>query len=336
MLAPIDEVAIMKRLWAVLVFVALLGAGLVLPWVYHAGAQQAGDGKDKDKAGPAGKPLSPALREEEKTLRKAADLFAFAFAKGDIDTLTALWSEHAEYIHESGKVYRGRKAIRGLLEKALGNLKGSKHTIKIESIRFIRPEVALQEGTTTVTSPDGAESVGRFSSILVKQDGRWLLERVRDLTETEDDEKPVAYNRLKQLAWMVGEWQDKDGKGTVKMSCRWGPSQTFLMQEFAVTQDDGKVMLLSQRIGWDAHEQQIRSWVFDSTGSFGSANWTRDGNAWDVESEGVYADGKTGSSADRWKFVNANTAVWSSKSREADDLPLPDIETTLVRKTKDR
>jgi len=317
----------MKRLWSVLVAAALLGVVLALPRLYHAGASSGEDGKPKV----SGKYASPA---EIKALGEASLAFAAAVEKGDIDALAALWTEDAEYTHESGKVYRGRKNIRALLEKALAGFKGHKQTTRIHEVRFIRPDVVLQEGSTISTSPEGAVSVGRFSAVLAKQDGKWLLESVRDLTEPDEDDKPAAYQRLKQLSFLVGEWQDKAGKGGVQVSCKWGPGQTFLLQEVTVKQEDGTALSMSQRVGWDAHNENIRSWVFDSTGSFGGGTWSREGNTWTVQSEGVYADGRLGNSVDSWKFVDSNNVVWGSKSRQADEQPLPDVEMALVRKPK--
>ena len=55
-----------------------------------------------------------------------------------------------------------------------------------------------------------------------------------------------------------------------------------------------------------------------------------------ITSEGVYPDGRLFNSTDTLKFVDDNHAVWTSKNREVDEHPLPDVEINLARKAKDR
>lgn len=319
----------MKRLWALTIGCALLTALLVMPGVYRASPAP-----QTEKPAPGGKRPFAAREEEKKAIGKTVAAFAAAFGKGDVEALVSLWTEDGEFVHESGKVYRGREAIRVLMKKAVVAFKGYTQTLKMDSVRFIRPEVALVEGTSASTSPEGVIDSGKYSAILVKDGDKWLFESIRDVDEAKEEDKFPAYEKLRQLGWMVGEWTDKDGKGEVTVSCKWGPDQTYLLQDVAVKQDDGKVLHLNIRIGWDPTTQQIRSWVFDSTGGYGGGLWTRDGNTWNVASEGVYADGRTGTSADSWKYVDATNAVWSSKSREANEEPQPDIVMPVVRKSK--
>ena len=118
------------------------------------------------------------------------------------------------------------------------------------------------------------------------------------------------------------------------MSVRWGPNQTYLIQRFTVKQADGKEIQTTQFIGWDPREERLRTWLFDSSGGFAGAFWTRSGNSWEAESEGVTAEGQAITSVDTWKYVDANTAEWTSREREADEAPLPDLRVTFVRTNK--
>ena len=241
------------------------------------------------------------------------------------------WSEDAEYTNEAGKTYRGRDAVRTLLKKSLADCKGSKQSIHVGRLRFIKPDVVSEEGTVTMTTPEGVVEPARYVALWVKQGNKWLLSSVRDLPAVEDGNVPAACAKLKPLAWMVGEWDDKEGKGEVHMSCKWGPNQTFLIQHFTVRHDNGKDLSATQWIGWDAHNSRVRSWVFDSSGGFGEGFWTRDGNTWEIQCEGVFPDGRVATSVNRWKFINDKMAEWSAKEREADGTPLPDLTVTFVR-----
>lgn len=329
----------MKRLWALLIGATLLAAGAFLPNLYHAGAALPQDGATRTRGDDKSSPRRPSLatRDDEQQIRKNLAAFTAAFNKGDLEAVLALWAEDGEYIHESGTAYRGKPALRVLFKKALENFKGYKQTIKNESLRLVGSEVALEEGTVTMLSPENVSDVGRYSSVWVKQGGKWLLSRVRDLPDsTAADDKPASFDKLKGLNWMLGEWDDKDGKGTVRMSCKWFPAQAFFQQEFVIKQTDGKDFHVLQLVGWDPYNEQVRSWMFDSAGGFSIGWWTREGNSWNIRAEGVYPDGRLFTSTDSLRFVDDNNAVWSSKNREVDEQPLADLELSFSRISKGR
>ena len=293
-------------------------------------------GQDKPGGGLAKRPVVTSGRDDESAINKSIQELSTAFNKSDVEALVGLWAEDGEFIGESGKIYRGKPALKVFFKKALEDFKGYKQSMKSDSIRFVRPEVALEEGTVVMTSPENEPTTGKYTSVWVKQDGRWLLSRVRDLPIQEAEQKVESSDKLKGLAWMLGEWMDKEGKGAVSMDCKWYPGQTFLLQDYVIKQADGKDFNVSYRIGWDPYNQQIRSWVFDSAGGFGIGWWTRDGNTWVIESEGVYPDGRLFSSTDTLKFIDENSAEWTSKNREVDEQPMPDIELKFSRKPKPR
>jgi uncharacterized protein (TIGR02246 family) len=325
--------AMSNRRWGA---AALLAAVLGVLALIQSGSDRVGAYQEVDRAKPRpGSKEPPAARRADETaLRKTGEAFAQAFNKGDLDALASFWTEDAEFIRESGKTYHGREAVRSLLKASLAENKGNKQSIKATSIRFIKPDVASAEGLVTITTPEGEVDTGRFASIWVKRDGKWLISSMRDLPDTTDEDRPEAVSRLKQLAWMVGEWQERDAKARVTMSVRWGPNQTFLIQRFTIKQADGKEMQTTQRIGWDAREERVRSWLFDSSGGFSGAYWTRSGNSWEELSEGVTAEGQVMAAVNTWKYVDDNTAEWTSKERQMDEAPLPDLRVTFIRKNK--
>jgi uncharacterized protein (TIGR02246 family) len=328
-----------NRSWGTAALLAVLVGmlALMLSGTVRVGAVQEVDKtKADEKPQPAAKELPAARRAEAMELRKATDAFSRAYNKGDLDALVGYWTEDAEFIRESGKTYTGREAIRSLLKASLAANKGSKQSIKATSLRFVKPDVVSAEGLVTMTTADGETDTGRYAALWVKHGGKWLISSIRDLPETTDDDQPAALTHLKTLAWLVGEWEEKNPKAHVTMSVRWGPNQSFLIQRFTVKHADGKESQTTQRIGWDARDEKIRSWVFDSSGAFGAGFWTRKGNTWEEESEGVLPDGRATSSVNTWKFVNDNTAEWTSKEREADDAPLQDLHVTFVRKNQGR
>jgi uncharacterized protein (TIGR02246 family) len=335
-----------SRKWAVAAFltVALTGLGLFSTF-RAAGPPREREEKSKpdaqrplkaEKTQTAKKETVFPRRDEEQAIRKAAQDCCAAFNKADLDTLMGFWAREAEYTNEEGKSYRGQEAIRRLLKKSLADYKGSKQSIKIRSIRFIKPDVVAEEGTVFMTSPEGDIEPGRYSAVWVKTDGKWRINTVRDLPELAQEEGPAAFHKLRPLAWMVGEWQEKDGKGEVSMDCRWAPNQTFLLLDFTIKRPGGTRLRASERIGWDAQAERLRSWLFDSSGGFGEGYWTRQGNSWQIENEGVLADGRVLTATHIWKYVDDSTVEWSSTNREVDESPMPDLNVTFIRKAKGR
>jgi uncharacterized protein (TIGR02246 family) len=274
--------------------------------------------------------LTPeAARAEEKAIRAAAAAFSEAFNKGDVEAMLAMWSPEGEYVSESGKTYQGKAQLRAALKKAVAATRGQKHTIQIDKIRFLKPDVAHEEGALTIAGPDGEQEKGHYVALWLKIDGKWLLGSVRDIAESHEEGRPVAFTHLRPLSWLVGEWQEKNGDATLNV--RWSPGHAFLLMDWHVKRGD-EVLHVHQRVGWDAANQRLRAWVYDSTGGYGDAVWQRDGSKWTVLNEGQYPDGKPARSVNTWKFVNKDTVQWSATDREVDEMPLPDADATYVRK----
>jgi uncharacterized protein (TIGR02246 family) len=304
-------------------------AGQLIPALQagEPGKAQAQPGKDQASVPPARASQSP----DEKAIRQLVADYVKAFRKGDVDAVLAFWDADAEFIDEEGKITKGREAVGGLLRKNRSALQASKLEIHLTSIRFVTPDVAMIDANTVFRNADGTSDKGPLAAVLIKKDGRWLLRSVRDLPEPSDDEPETPYERLKQLEWLIGEWDDTNLEAEVHLSVRWNDDQSFLVQRYSVKQKDKKPFSVTQWIGWDPAGEQIRSWFFDSVGGFGEGAWTREGNQWVVEIEGVVPDGETGTARNIWRFVDDNHFVWQAKDRTVDSRPLADVEVQFAR-----
>jgi uncharacterized protein (TIGR02246 family) len=269
---------------------------------------------------------------DEQALRKAAAALVEAMNKGDLEALMALWAPDADYIDETGKVTRGKEALAALFRQGFLENKGSKVTSKLNSLKFVRPEVAMVDGSLEFTALDGSKDSDRYAAVWVKVGPRWLLSSVRDLPTEAVDVPSLAYPQLKELAWLVGEWQDASDKIDVNIICRWDRNQSFLVMQYEVKQPGQEPLHVSQRIGWDGHSGTIRSWTFDSQGGFGESTWQRDGSRWVAATSGILPDGGTGGATNVYQFVDPNTFVWRSLDRDVDGQPLADAEIKFVRK----
>ena len=265
----------------------------------------------------------------EKEIRAADDAFATAFNKGDLDTLRGFWADDADYVDDTGAEHKGKAAIAEMMKQNAAQYKGYTMKINVASVHFPRPDVAIDEGSVTLTSTDGNSDSNRYLSVWVKNGDRWQLSNVHDLSAS--DKPDAAAEPLEQFSWLVGQWSSTGENVTVNLKCRWALDKQYLVSEYDVRRAGGESKEVVQWMGWDPASEQIRSWVFDSDGGNGQAVWDRDGNTWTSQSEGVLRDGKTGTSVNSIQFVDDSHFVWTSKRREIDDMPVPDVEMKFTR-----
>ena len=88
-----------------------------------------------------------------------------------------------------------------------------------------------------------------------------------------------------------------------------------------------------QMIGWDPAAKTIRSWTFDSNGTFAEATWEQNGGRWFLRNRGTLPDGRTATMINVMKQVDANSFTWQTIERTAGGELLPNIdEIQIVRR----
>jgi uncharacterized protein (TIGR02246 family) len=268
----------------------------------------------------------------EQPVRKAVAAYVDALNKGDVDGLMAFMAPDADIVDENGKTTRGHDALAARFKTVLQDRKGSKVGGKIYSVKFLRPEVALVDGSLEFTAADGTRESNRYAFVWVKSGDRWLLSSARDLPAEVDELPSLPYPQLKSLEWLIGDWADEGGKGAVQIKCKWAPNKSFLLMEYEVKNEGAEPMLVTQRIGWDPVNNRVRSWVFDSTGGFSEGYWQRDGNKWVVGASGILADGGTGTATNIYEFKDEHSFLYRSVDREIDSQPIADVDVKFIRK----
>jgi uncharacterized protein (TIGR02246 family) len=269
---------------------------------------------------------------DDKAIRQASAAYMAVLNKGDLEGVMVFWSPDADYVDEAGKMTRGRDAIAALFKKSLSEQKGAKFKGQIHSLKLLRNEIALVDGSVEITSPDGTRDTNRYAVVWVKSGDKWLISSARDLPTEIDHLPSLAYAHLQGLEWLIGDWVDQSDKVDVDISCRWAPNKTFLIMEYFVKREKEDPLVVTQRIGWDPYNQLIRSWTFDSRGGFNEGYWRRDGAPWIVGVSGILPDGGTGSATHIYDFVNQDAFTWRSMDREIDGQPVADSEVKFVRK----
>ncbi len=273
----------------------------------------------------------PRHGDDEAAIAALVASFTKAFNAGDATAAAATYAEDALAVDEQGERTEGRAAIQARLAATFAANPGSTISIKVDALRFLGPDTALEEGRTIITpaGPGGSPEITRFTVVYVKKDGRWLQSAVRD--EIAHDLTP--HDRLKELEWLVGEWVNESQDAVVHTTCKWSDDGNFLLRDFMMKTRGQTVLSGTQRIGWDPVRHQFRTWIFDSEGGFGEGFWTREGDQWVIKSEGVRQDGQHASVTNIISRLGKDRASWKSVDRTIGGAAVPGIdEFTIVRK----
>lgn len=266
--------------------------------------------------------------EDEAAIRKNVASYTDAFNKQDAKALAALWSPEAVYINPlSGAAAVGHEAIEQQFAANFEQLQGAKLETVVDAIRFISPNVAVENGTAKVVVGKEQAAESAYTAIHVKRDGKWLLDRV---TEEEIPEVVSNYEHLKDLEWIIGTWVDEDEQSSVVTTCRWSKNRNFIVRSFNVSIGDRIDATGFQVIGWDAAAKQIRSWVFDTNGGIGEGVWTKQGDSWIIQAKDTSADGKKLMSQNVIRVIDKDKFTWRSVDRQADGKLLPNIDEVVV------
>ena len=202
------------------------------------------------------------------------------FNGANTKALAARFTEDAEVIEADGLRYEGRTLIEERLAETFAASPGAKMAIEVESIRLLSPDVAKEEGRTIVTPAKGGPATHRrYTALLVKRDGNWLLSSVREEPDPiGQPARPAPGSRVD-----ARRLDRRGADSVVRVNCRWSEDGNFLIRTFTVKHQGKDVMTVTQRIGWDPATRQIRSWEFDSEGGFGEGKWGGDGDRWVIK-----------------------------------------------------
>ncbi len=267
---------------------------------------------------------------DEVAIRAAGEAFVKAYDSADAKAVAAHFSADAEYVDEQGTLFEGRAAIEDSLSAFFAENPGCQLVMTIDSLRFVSPTIAIEDGKTTVTRTDDPAPIEtRYTTIHAKTDGKWLAVSVRDHAPTDPREHSAE---LAQLDWLLGDWVDEGDAAVVAFSCEAVDGGNFLVRKFAIHVAGQEALSGTQRIGWDPLTNKLRMWIFDSEGGYGEGCWHRRGDDWALKLAGVSAAGEPASSTSIYTRVNGHTMTWQTVDHEVAGVQLPDSEViTVVR-----
>ncbi len=306
--------------------IVLAIATLIAPlsWPRMARAADAAPAADKSDT-------SAGTADDEAAIRASGAKFIEAYNARDAKKLAQLWSPEAVYFDPlTGEKVVGRDAIEQMFADAFADKKDVKLSVDVSSIDFVSPNVAVVRGVAHVVRPGEEPDDSEFTSVRVRHDGQWLIDRV---TEVEKEKTPPSnYEHLKELQWMIGSWHDDDPRPGVEIQtdCEWTKNKNFITRSFAIAIGDQVNKSGMQIIGWDPVAKEIHSWVFDSDGGYAEGTWTHSGKQWSIHNKGTLPDGSKVTSVNIMTQLDPDSFKWESVNRTIDDELLPNVEPVLV------
>lgn len=268
--------------------------------------------------------------EDEKAIEAAIVGYVTAMNEGDAAAAAAHWSDTGVWIDPWGAEVVGAAAIEEHLTKMFAGGNIPQIELLDVNVRFIAPNVATEEGNVILSRTGEVPHRTNYISVHVKTDAGWKLDSVRETVQP--DVSNHAY--LQELEWMIGDWVDREGDVTIETTCDWTSNQNFMLRTFKAMNGDVVEVEGTQIVGWDASKQQIRSWVFDSDGGFGSGLWKREGSTWLVEAKFQTAEGLQGSKVSQLTYVDKDTFTFASTDQMLDGEKLPDVGPFSISRKK--
>ncbi len=280
--------------------------------------------------------VAEAADGDESAIREAAAAYLDAANRGDLKAMRSHWTDDGNLIDASGQTLSIREMERAAGEvgngktrtggAAAGNGEQPELAARPESIRFVTPDVAIEDGASEFGA---GSSRGRYSVVWVRRDGKWLIDAVRESAEAGSPK--AKENPIGELQWLVGDWVEEGDAAALQASYRWSPKKNYLIGEMKITPRGQESHVVTQRVAYDASEGRVRSWNFDSDGGFSEGDWTRGENGWVVVSTGVLPDGKRTLGRRIIRKIDDDTVVLESLDVQVDGAAMPDLRVKLVR-----
>jgi uncharacterized protein (TIGR02246 family) len=120
--------------------------------------------------------------KNEEAIRALYKSFMEAWNRHDPAALSMMWALDGDHVEPDGRHADGRDAVLDLLTRQHGSVfKTTELTLGIEDVWFITGDVALVDGTYTlsgIVAPDGTQlppRKGALTSVLMLENGKWWI-----------------------------------------------------------------------------------------------------------------------------------------------------------------
>lgn len=270
----------------------------------------------------------PKNEAAEAAVRKNADAFTAAFNKGDAKSIVALMTKEVEYNGPDGETISGRDALEKSYVDFFKDNPKATIEVQISGVRPVGRQTAIEEGTLKLTVPGKPISETRYSVLHVHEEEGWRMATVREWLPN-----PAELVTLKDVEWLIGDWEAKGNEAELSISYAWDEDKAYIRGRYTLKKGGKVVSSGSQVIGKDP-AAGLRSWVFEGNGSFGESNWNRDGDRWVIDAGGTLPDGSETSATNILIPLSKDAFTWQSTERTAAGASLPDLPPVKVTRVK--
>ena len=252
-------------------------------------------------------PLDPSIAAMIGTFEKA-------FNAHNAPAMMAIWTPDALYrATVTNTEVKGRDAIGAAYADLFKQQPTSSLKVTINESN-IEVGTASLLGMAEVTQKGQLPTRSLFRASLEKVGASWLFASV------DESELPMdSPTGLSQLAWLAGTWTEALPSGDVKNTYHWANGGAFLVRNYSRAAKQGPAVDGTQIFGWDSEQQCVRTWLFDSNGSFGEGYWQRQSpDKWLNKMALKLPDGRRGSVTQILTHTGENELTLQSVDREID------------------
>jgi uncharacterized protein (TIGR02246 family) len=117
---------------------------------------------------------------DEAGVRKLGEDFTAALNKGDAKAVAALFTKDGDYVSSTGRRAQGRSEIEKLVtDQAGGVFKGTTFATQTTEVRFLKPDVAIGNGTFEASGPMPRK--GMTTIVAVREGDNWRIAAIRSM-----------------------------------------------------------------------------------------------------------------------------------------------------------
>lgn len=269
--------------------------------------------------------------DSEQAVRERLKSYVETFNTKDAAAVSAYWTDDAVSVtEETGQRTQGREALQAEFSEFFQTNPSARLAGEAHHIRFVTPSVAMVEGNTTLFVADTEPVATAFSAVLVKEDEQWLI------SSSHERDRPVpatSYDALKELEWLLGTWEDQSEEAQVSTTVSWSPNRAFLLRSFTAEFAGAGTLHGTQVIGWDPLNRQVRTWTFNSDGSFGQGTLSNHDEEWLLKMWQILPDGRLASATKALKRIDPDTMTVQTIAETIDGEPSPSSEPVTVVRT---
>jgi uncharacterized protein (TIGR02246 family) len=126
-------------------------------------------------------PVSGEESSDEQAIRDLVRQYVDAREHADAGAIEPLFTKDADQLVSTGEWRKGRDAVVEGTVQSSRNTRGTR-SISVESIRFLRPDVAIAEGPYQIRGSQESSSRSMWTTLIVTRDsGHWHIAAIRNM-----------------------------------------------------------------------------------------------------------------------------------------------------------